>query len=1138
MHGGVILFRGSGTDARRYLESDRSRADDYYLEGGTALAEFVAVDGRGEVVGELGLTAGEYAQWVDWVNPLTGESMGIPRLPGNGRRGSPRFAEMVVNVPKSLSVAAALHPEVSDALDAAQRDAVAEIRSWLGQHSVTRVGPRGRQEVAPVEQLETVAVSHKTSRAGDPHRHIHFQIGTRVWAAGAWRGLDTGALFKQQGAIRALGTAVLAAHPQLAAVLDAHGLTLDPVTGEVIELQPFNPVMSKRGAQVGRNLAMFEAQWEEAHPGEEPGPVVRARLLAKAWDHERPSKKPSTLGSEAGWLRELQDAGYTPDLPRAAAPRVRSLDDLAVQGIASRALDRCAAAASTWTVHDIQEQATRLTTEAGVRATPAELREFVRITTRLAAEDCLSVLPPDAPTPQHVAHLTSLHVVAVETELRDRLQHLADASNDAATPVVRDAQLDEEQSQAAAAIASTAPLVVVEGAAGAGKTTMLGAAIHAAGREGRPVRVVTPTKKAAAVAAQELGVPANSVAALVYAHGYRWNADGVWSRLTPGETDPETDAVYRGPSEDARLAAGERVVVDEAGMLDQDTALALLTIIQESGATLALVGDRAQLAAVGRGGVLDIAAQLTPGRVEMTGVRRFTDPEYAQLTLELREARNPALIFNRLQALGLIRLHDDEDTLRDAIAGQHQDGVAVTVATNDEARELNERIRAQRVRDGAVDDTRIAFGSDGLPIGGGDLIQTRRNDAEIGVTNRQTFTVQHAGDDGTLWVTNSADRRKHHRTIRLPAEYVAEHSHLAYAATGYGAQGVTAPASHTILSEAMDAAGVYVGLTRGREANVLHLVAADAEDAREQFTTALVRDRSDRGLEKATQQAATAVAGLTDDGPVKTVNAERGRLVTLIEHADQHARKLEQALAELTRQAQAHQAKAEAQQDVVQAAETHAEHALAEAMAPLIREAAGDGTALLAARERMWAAAQAQRGARGRRGRAAARALAQASEQAQAAETSVREHWGEVPQSRDAIPAWAQQAARQTAETAPAVVHARKQLTEAQVARRDLTARQMHERATLRRQLLADHTPSTVRQAVQRLQQQAEAARADLARIEALPPGEAVEFIRARVQQEQACREAVLALAERQARTTAPTPPPQNPGTSERGLGR
>ncbi|WP_235201450.1 MobF family relaxase [Microbacterium sp. CH12i] len=273
MKGGVILFRGSGTDARRYLESDRYRADEYYLEGGTALAEFSAVDAQGRVIGAVGLTPEEYAQWVDWLNPLTGESMGTPRPPGEDRQGSPRFAEMVVNAPKSLSIAAALHPEVSEALDAAQRDAVAEIRAWLGQHSVTRVGPRGKQEVVPIEQLETVVVSHKTSRAGDPHRHIHFQVGTRVWAAGAWRGLDTAALFRQQGAIRALGTAVIAAHPQLAAVLDVHGLSLDPITGEVAELLSYNAVMSKRGEQVARTWPGSRRNGRARIPDRSPGPL-------------------------------------------------------------------------------------------------------------------------------------------------------------------------------------------------------------------------------------------------------------------------------------------------------------------------------------------------------------------------------------------------------------------------------------------------------------------------------------------------------------------------------------------------------------------------------------------------------------------------------------------------------------------------------------------------------------------------------------------------------------------------------------------------------------------------------------------------------------------------------------------------
>lgn len=123
MKGGVILFRGTGAAACRYLESDRSRADDYYLEGGTALAAFTVTDGSGEVLATSELDAEAYAGWVDWIDPLTETSMGKPRLPGEegtAKRGSPRFAETVVNTPKSLSIAAALHPEVSDALDAAQ----------------------------------------------------------------------------------------------------------------------------------------------------------------------------------------------------------------------------------------------------------------------------------------------------------------------------------------------------------------------------------------------------------------------------------------------------------------------------------------------------------------------------------------------------------------------------------------------------------------------------------------------------------------------------------------------------------------------------------------------------------------------------------------------------------------------------------------------------------------------------------------------------------------------------------------------------------------------------------------------------------------------------------------------------------
>ncbi|MGK0742016.1 MobF family relaxase [Leucobacter sp. Z1108] len=1027
MHGGVILFRGTGADALRYVEADRSRADDYYLSDGGDV-EYAVLDANGETVTVRALSNEEYARWVDWINPDTGERMGRPRLAGQDRLGSPRFAEMTINGPKSLSIAAALHSEVSEVLDRAQQDALAEVRRWLAQHSVTRVGPRGAQEIVPVEHMQVVGITHRTSRAGDPHRHIHMQIGARVWVAGTWRALDTAAIFRQQGAIRALGTAVIAAHPELAEVLDRHGLTLDPATGEVVELQPFNTLMSKRGEQVRRNFERLEAEWQATHPGELMGPVVSSRLTAQAWAHDRPAKKPTTLREEEAWLTELREAGYDPVILRRPAPSTPvSLDELSVQRIASRALDRCAAAASAWTRHSVQEQVTRIITEAGVRATGAELRELIAVATRLALEDCFSVLPPDAATPEHVVHLTSLRVVQAETKLRDLLT--ARTSNcEPNHPNVQGATqvrgFDAGQERAAAAVASTDPLVIVEGAAGAGKTTMLGVAIEVAAQNRRASRVVAPTLRAAQVAQEELGVPATSVAALVHAHGWRWNADGVWSRLAPGDTDPETGRTYAGTPEASRLARGERVIVDEAGMLDQDTAFALLTVCDEAGATVALIGDRAQLAAVGRGGVLDMAAHIRDRTFDMAEVHRFIDPAYADLTLQIRDGTNPGQVFDRLASLGLVRLHASSDEVREHIAQQCTDGDAVTVTSNDESARFNDRIRDERTGRGLVDDTATAVGSDGLSIGRGDLIQTRKNDTALGVANRQQWIVQHVTDDGTVTAREASSGRKVPRTVRLSVDYVAEHAHLSYAATAYGVQGATTDRSHTILTEATSAASVYVGMTRGRESNLLHIVADDLVDAREQFVAAMQRDRADRGLADATQRAAEEVAGLIADGPVKLVNNEITALMKKAATAEAQAERWQQvstALADL----RAREMKArETTRAAEKIARRQADQARVEAATPLVAAAqsafaewhqaeATEQTAGEQVRAASWFG---RRRARDEHDRAKART--------HDARQQLSNEWGELPRLNERAEAWVERVTRPKIDTDPRLIEA------------------------------------------------------------------------------------------------------------------
>src|SRR3954453_4972102 len=166
-------------------------------------------------------------------------------------------------------------------------------------------------------------------------------------------------------------------------------------------------------------------------------------------------------------------------------------------------------------------------------------------------------------------------------------------------------------------------------------------------RQARRLVVVTPTLRAAKVAVAEVGAASGSVSWLVFQHGWRWDADGAWTRLTAGGIDPVTGRLYTGPEDGAQLRPGDLLVVDEAGMLDQDTARALLAVADECRVRVALLGDRHQLAAVGRGGVLALAADAVDPAAHLTleAVHRFPRPDagqmvpdtdYAQLTLAMR----------------------------------------------------------------------------------------------------------------------------------------------------------------------------------------------------------------------------------------------------------------------------------------------------------------------------------------------------------------------------------------------------------------------------------------------------------------------------------------------------------------------
>ena len=923
MHGGLKVYRGSPAAARSYVEADRGRADDYYLGEGTGIAGRYIASPEGVRSGGA-LTGDGYEAWVGGCDAATGVPKGRVRTDA----AAVRFVEVVVNGPKTWSLAAALHPDIAEAYDGAQDRAAVQIIGWLAEHSTTRVGPRGRQVQVPVQQIEAAVVRHYTSRAGDPHRHLHLQVNARVFAEGKWRGLHTVGARDSLDAINGIGHAAVLTDPDFRAALAAHGFSVDPASGEVVELASFTGAFSARAAQIGRNMDRYEAEWRAGNPGAEPGPALRRSWDGRAWAEARPDKVIPKNGADLtrAWVQELYGLGYrdpqkvsaapTPSMALTASvasrvvadagPKVGALDrSAAVRTV----LSRLGARRSGWNGADVRGEAEQWIARTGLVATGPVRVELAEDLTARALAACVPLLGRFG-LPEHIRALTSQQVLDVEADLTARFAGRAAApgrtppasvharahpggharahpEGGLAGSVLGWDGLDAAQEAVVVAMAGDHQLLVIEGAAGAGKTTTLAAARELLERAGHALVVVTPTLKAARVAADETGARAYSAAWLAYQHGYRWDTHGTWTRLRPGQSDPRTGATYQGPAPGAVLRAGDLLLVDEAGMLDQDSARALLVIADQHHTRLALVGDRHQLPAVGRGGVLDLAARWAHPETCLTldAVHRFADPGYGELTLAMRTSRHPAAVFDTLLASGQICLHPSEGERTRALAqigAQHQTdeahgGPVLLIAdTRERVADLNASIRDHLVATGRLNDAGAVTTAAGERIGVGDRVATRRNEPALDVANRDTWTVTDIGADGALALHDVGRGERH-----LPATYVQDHLELAYATTVYGAQGHTVAAAHLLVGEHTGAAGAYVGMTRGRQTNIAHVVAGNVKDARAQWVATFSRDRADLGPAHAAGLAASEAATYATGRPLEAVLADMRAAWTL-----------------------------------------------------------------------------------------------------------------------------------------------------------------------------------------------------------------------------------------------------------------
>ena len=496
-------------------------------------------------------------------------------------------------------------------------------------------------------------------------------------------------------AINGIGHAAVACDSGFRHALATRGYTLEAESGEITQLTPYAGAFSARAAQITRNIDRYEAQWRGDHLGQEPRPALRRSWDRRAWADARPDKVVPKNGAQLSqrWREELGDLGFVP--PPSPGPVAENLGTpigrINRVAVVDLALIRLGARRSSWNAADLRGEVERIVASVDVVTMATVRGELVEDLTDRAIKACVPLLDRDD-VPEHVRALTSGEVLDVEADLTSRLAARAASPGtpDPVGPVVAGRGLDRAQQQVAGALAGTSKLLVVEGAAGAGKTTTLAAARSLLEADQRRLVVVTPTLKAARVAQQQVGTNAFSAAWLVHQHGFRWDQDGCWSRV---ETRPDARA---------RLLPGDLVVVDEAGMLDQDTARALLTVADETGARVAFMGDRHQLPAVGRGGVLDHAARwaLPEDRVALESVHRFSDPTYADLSLRMRSGHRAGEVFDHLLHRGQIVVHPTEV---ERLAALTTTNGTVIADTREQVAALNASIRDHRRSAGHLD---------------------------------------------------------------------------------------------------------------------------------------------------------------------------------------------------------------------------------------------------------------------------------------------------------------------------------------------------------------------------------------------------------------------------------------------------
>jgi len=365
-------------------------------------------------------------------------------------------------------------------------------------------------------------------------------------------------------------------------------------------------------------------------------------------------------------------------------------------------------------------------------------------------------------------------------------------------------RLSEEQRAALHHILGPDQLSCVVGLAGAGKSTML---------------------KTARMAWEKQGIVVHGAALAGKAAEGLQSASGIFAR-----TLASIEASWKNGYEP--IAAGDVLVVDEAGMIGTRQMMRIATKLQSIGAKLVLVGDPDQLQPIEAGRPFHRLIE-THGAAKLTEIHRQREEWQRQASRDLAEGRvreavesynqNGAVKHRWSRDTALAALVEDymadiemngPDTSRLAFAHRRKDVYA-----------LNQAIRAA-MRSSGTPKPETLFDTETGPraFAEGDRIVFTRNDKAIGVKNGKLGTVTKTTRNQMTVILDHEDGQR--RTITFNPDTYRAFDH-GYAVTIHKSQGATVDRSYVLASQNMDKPLTYVAMTRHRDSMKLYIDGQD-----------------------------------------------------------------------------------------------------------------------------------------------------------------------------------------------------------------------------------------------------------------------------------------------------------------------